>query len=205
MTFKTEQEIFWAGQFGDDYSQRNRANTLAAANIAFFAEIIERTGSISSVLELGANIGLNVQAIRYLLPQAAVTAVEINKSAVDELKKIEGIDVYHESILDHVPNSDHDLVFTKGVLIHIDPSVLSDVYELMYRSSNRYVLVAEYYNPSPVEITYRGHDSRLFKRDFAGEILDTYPDLALVDYGFKYRRDQSFPQDDISWFLMEKR
>jgi len=27
--------------------------------------------------------------------------------------------------------------------------------------------VAEYYNPSPVAIPYRGHTDRLFKRDFA--------------------------------------
>ncbi|NDB35890.1 MAG: pseudaminic acid biosynthesis-associated methylase, partial [Flavobacteriia bacterium] len=42
------------------------------------------------------------------------------------------------------------------------------------------------------------------KRDFAGELLDTFPDLRLVDYGFAYKRDTSFPQDDITWFLLEK-
>jgi spore coat polysaccharide biosynthesis protein SpsF len=26
-----------------------------------------------------------------------------------------------------------------------------------------------------------------------------------VDYGFAYRRDPNFPQDDITWFLLEKR
>jgi hypothetical protein len=36
-------------------------------------------------------------------------------------------------------------------------------------------------------------------------MLDRYADLTLVDYGFYYRRDPIFPQDDISWFLMEKR
>ena len=28
--------------------------------------------------------------------------------------------------------------------------------------------------------------------------------IQLVDYGFAYHRDKSFPQDDISWFLLEK-
>ena len=59
--------------------------------------------------------------------------------------------------------------------------------------------------PAPVAIPYRGHSDRLFKRDFAGEILDRHPQLQLVDYGFAYRRDPNFPQDDITWFLMEKR
>jgi len=54
------------------------------------------------------------------------------------------------------------------------------------------------------DIPYRGHSDRLFKRDFAGEMLEAYPGLALVDYGFAYRRDPVFPQDDISWFLLRK-
>jgi spore coat polysaccharide biosynthesis protein SpsF len=28
--------------------------------------------------------------------------------------------------------------------------------------------------------------------------------LKLADYGFVYRRDIRFPQDDINWFLLEK-
>jgi spore coat polysaccharide biosynthesis protein SpsF len=43
----------------------------------------------------------------------------------------------------------------------------------------------------------------LFKRDFAGEMLDKYADLKLCDYGFVYHREK-FSQDDISWFLLEK-
>ena len=64
-------------------------------------------------------------------------------------------------------------------------------------------MIAEYYNPSPVGIDYRGYKDKLFKRDFAGEMLDGYQDLKLVNYGFCYHRG-TFPQDDISWFLLEK-
>jgi len=78
------------------------------------------------------------------------------------------------------------------------------VYQKLYDASSKYLLICEYYNPSPVTVTYRGHNDRLFKRDFAGELLDTFPDLRLVDYGFAYKRDTSFPQDDITWFLLEK-
>ncbi len=69
--------------------------------------------------------------------------------------------------------------------------------------SKKYILIAEYYNPTPVEMEYRGHREKLFKRDFAGEMMDQYNDLTLVDYGFVYHRDP-FPQDDITWFLMKK-
>lgn len=75
----------------------------------------------------------------------------------------------------------------------------------MYQSSSRYVLVSEYYAPKPTEVAYRGHSGMLFKRDFAGEMLEMFSDLALVDYGFVYHRDPNFPQDDMTWFLMEKK
>jgi hypothetical protein len=40
-----------------------------------------------------------------------------------------------------------------------------------------------------------GHGRELFKRDFAGEILDQYQDLKIVDYGFVWHRDKVFPPD----------
>ena len=62
----------------------------------------------------------------------------------------------------------------------------------------------EYYNPTPVEISYRGHSGKLFKRDFAGEMLDRFLDLQLLDYGFCYSRDYNFLYGNATWFLLEK-
>lgn len=207
MTHATEQEEFWSGDFGNEYVDRNRGATWVASNVALFSQVLRRTNNIEKVLELGSNIGLNLMALRQLLPDAKLSAVEINSKAAAELKlNVSNVEVHLESILDFQPNADTwDLVFTKGVLIHINPDRLPSVYALMHRAASRYLLVAEYYNPKPTEISYRGHSGKLFKRDFAGEILDTYPDLSLVDYGFVYHRDRNFPQDDMTWFLMEKR
>ena len=205
MTYQTEQEDFWAGEFGNDYTRRNRGLNWVAANTAFFTKVLDRTQKIQTVLELGANIGMNLLALRALLPDAKLSAVEINESAAVELNaNITDVTLYLTSILEFQPIETWDLVFTKGVLIHINPDQLPIVYERLYQSSSRYVLVAEYYNPTPTEIHYRGHTGKLFKRDFAGEMLDQYPDLKLVDYGFVYHRDPNFPQDDTTWFLMEK-
>ncbi|MFH0898460.1 MAG: pseudaminic acid biosynthesis-associated methylase [bacterium] len=93
---------------------------------------------------------------------------------------------------------------SKGVLIHLNPDLLPQAYDLLYKTSKKYICIVEYYNPTPVAISYRGHSDRLFKRDFAGEILDAYKNLNLVDYGFVYHRDKNFPQDDVTWFLLEK-
>jgi spore coat polysaccharide biosynthesis protein SpsF len=44
-----------------------------------------------------------------------------------------------------------------------------------------------------------------FKRDFAGELLEKFRNsLELKKYGFIYHRDL-VPQDDLTWFLMEKK
>lgn len=203
-TFATEQEQFWAGQFGDEYSDRNIGAGWIAANSALFAKVIDRTRGVKSVVEFGANIGLNLRAIDTLIADADLTAVEINSYAADDLRKWGRCEVREESILDFVPDRKWDLSLIKGVLIHINPDALPKVYELLYNSSSKYICVVEYFNPSPVALPYRGHEDRLFKRDFAGEILDLYPDLELVDYGFCYRRDPNFPQDDVTWFLMKK-
>lgn len=201
--FKTEQEKFWAQDFGDDYIKRNDDAQIIAGNINLFSKILSRTTGVKSVIEFGSNIGNNLKAIKALIPDGEMAAIEINQKAVEILKE-QDVKVYAQSILDFEPDSKWDLSFIKGVLIHINPDELQSVYEKLYNSSNKYILVAEYYNPSPVTIPYRGHENRLFKRDFAGEMLDKYPNLKLVDYGFSYRRDNNFAQDDITWFLMEK-
>lgn len=201
--YSTEQEEFWAGEFGDDYSRRNTGSDWVASNTMLFSRILGRTGSLSSIMEFGANIGLNLAAFRNLLPDSRLSAVEINASAVKELEKMGGVEIFQQSILDFEPRDFYDFVLIKGVLIHINPDRLSDVYQRLYSASSRYICIAEYYNPAPVEVRYRGHEGKLFKRDFAGEMLDRYADLKLVDYGFAYHRDP-FPQDDITWFLLEK-
>ena len=202
--FKTDQEEFWAGDFGDQYVERNRDSRILASNIHLFSQVLKRTRDAKSVIEFGCNIGLNLIALRSLLPEIELSGVEINDQAFEQLERIPGVKAYHESILSFTIDRPRDLALIKGVLIHINPSALSQVYALLYESTTRYICIAEYYNPSPVAIPYRGHEERLFKRDFAGELLDKYQDLRLVDYQFCYHRDNNFPQDDLTWFLLEK-
>lgn len=203
--FQTQQEKFWAGEFGNEYCARNVGKQRIASRIALYSKILAKCNNVSSLIEFGANIGLNLMAIRSLLPDTELAAIEINKSAVEQLQNWGGAkEIYHTSILDFIAERSWDIALIKGVLIHINPDQLPQVYESLYRASRHYILIAEYYNPTPVEIDYRGHSGKLFKRDFAGEMLDAYPDLRLVDYGFVWRRDPVFPQDDCTWFLLEK-
>jgi len=205
MSFKTEQEEFWAGEFGDNYIQRNESNELLASNINFFSKALKQVGRPLSLIEFGANIGMNLKAIKMLYPNINLHGIEINKKAADILSDIIGNkNVSNQSIFDFFTNDTFEVTLIKGVLIHINPDMLKVVYHKLYNASSKYILVCEYYNPSPVTINYRGNSDRLFKRDFAGEMLQEFPDLNLVDYGFVYKKDPAFPQDDITWFLLSK-
>lgn len=202
----TEQEIFWKGKFGDGYTDRNTSEVLFASKLHMFSKILKRTVGIGRILELGANRGLNLRAISFLKPQVQMQAVEINEKAAKLCSKIENVNVFTGSIYDYPIEEDgFDLSFTAGVLIHIAPERLTDVYDILYKSSKRYIAILEYYNPTPVEIKYRGNDEKLFKRDFAGEIMAQHSDLQLIDYGFFYHGDNNFKSDDITYFLMEKK
>lgn len=206
MTFKTEQESFWAGEFGTEYIQRNQGEALLASNLYFFTKALRAARGVKTCIEFGANIGMNLKALKLLYPTQEQHGIEINADAALHLAQvIPSEHVYQTSILDFQPSQALDLVLIKGVLIHINPDALPHVYDKLVATCGRYLLVAEYYNPAPVAIPYRGHTDRLFKRDFAGEIMDRHPKMQLIDYGFAYRGDPNFPQDDITWFLMEKR
>jgi spore coat polysaccharide biosynthesis protein SpsF len=205
MNERTDQEAFWAGEFGTEYSLRNRGDALLASNLHFFSTALRSARGLASCIEFGANIGMNLRALRALYPAQAQQAVEINADAARELSEVlPHAGVFQGAIEEFKPDRRWDLALIKGVLIHIRPESLPGVYDVLHRSTGRYLLVCEDYNPTPVAIPYRGHDDRLFKRDFCGELLDRYADLALLDYGFAYRRDPNFPQDDITWFLLER-
>ncbi len=205
MDFSTEQEEFWAGEFGNEYVDRNNGDELIASNINLFTKALNSAEKIESVVEFGTNIGLNLEAMKILYPLQNQFAIEINKKAATLVgSKIGEENVFNGSIFDFQPNRPSMLSLIKGVLIHINPKMLPNVYDKLYQASNKYILICEYYNPAPVTISYRGHSDKLYKRDFAGDMLDRFENLKMVDYGFVYHRDNAFPQDDVNWFLLEK-
>ena len=204
-TYATAQERFWAGEFGTDYSARNQGASQITHRRALWAKLLRRAAPLASLCEFGANIGLNLVALGQLQPAAVRHAIELNPTALAALNALDGVTVHAGTVLERHLTAPVDLTFTVGVLIHIAPERLTTVYDHLHAGSRRYIAVAEYYNPTPVEVPYRGHEARLFKRDFAGEMLDRFSDLRLIDYGFRYHRDPAHPADDLTWFLMEKR
>ena len=204
MNFQTEQEQFWATDFGNDYPSRNEGEKMISSNLALFSKIFKNCSSIQSAAELGCNIGLNLIDLNRINKQLKLRGYEINKNAAKAALEENIAEIINTTVVEPLnANTTFDLTFTKGVLIHINPEMLPAIYKNLYDLSNRYILVCEYYNPTPVSIDYRGHKDRLFKRDFAGDMIKKY-DLKLVDYGFNYQHDSYLTNDDSTWFLLSK-
>ncbi len=199
-----DQEMFWASEFGDEYAERNNGPDFIAAKIDMFNKSLNAAGKINTIIELGANRGLNANALKALLPHSTYTGIEIGEKAFSLLAQNEHVDhCHHASIHDFTTDQKYDLALISGVMIHLNPETLSSVYKLLDSLSQKYVLISEYYNPTPVEVNYRGHQGKLFKRDFAKEFMDQ-SHKKLIDYGFVYRNDPKYHHDDMTWFLFEK-
>jgi len=202
-----DQEALWRGAFGDDYIGRNSpTQDKLAALTAHWAQVLRATAGAPprSVLEVGANIGLNLMALRRVTT-AELIAVEPNATALAKLAEAGAADRVLDGLASSLPLPDAsvDLAFTSGVLIHIHPDRLEASCREIHRVSRRYVACIEYFSDKPEEVLYRGHSQALFKRDFGGFWMDLYPDLRLLDYGFAWKRATGL--DNLTWQLFEKR
>jgi spore coat polysaccharide biosynthesis protein SpsF len=203
-----EQIEFWRGAFGDAYTDRNTASSeQLRARVALWAEILRHMlpAPPRSILEVGANLGVNLRALKALSP-ARMIAVEPNDKArsilvrdgvVAEPNAISGV---AQSIA--LPDGCADLAFTSGVLIHIHPDDLAAAIAEIHRCAARWIVCIEYFSDKAEEIPYRGHGERLFKRDFGGFWLDRFPELRVAAYGFAWKPVTGL--DNLTWWLFEK-
>lgn len=207
---KTEQIDFWRGEFGEAYMQRNQADDFHLPNaMIFWSKIVQlcrQNGHApESILEVGPNIGINLRILKSLL-SATLWGIEPNPKAVKTLVS--------EGILDEsnafegagksIPlrEGSVDFVFTNGVLIHIHPDELEATCREIHRVSSRYIFCSEYFSVRPESLPYRGHENKLFKRDFGGLYRELFADLRLIDYGFEWKPVTGL--DNMTWWLFEK-
>lgn len=198
----------WSGEFGDRYTERNARTTDAVrGRTRIWGEVFrEIVGDMpASALEVGPNLGLNLQGIQALAPMD-FWGLEPNPAARERLVA-DGV-LPAERVIEgfghKIPLADGavEMAFTCGVLIHVDPSLLEQTVREIHRVSSKYVFCAEYFSPKAETIQYRGETDLLFKNDFGSLYLDLFPDLRLVDYGFFWRR--TTVMDDCTWWLFRK-
>jgi len=208
-TSSNPQIEFWRGDFGDAYADRNVASAeQLQSRRALWAEILSHTigAPPRSILEVGANLGINLRALR-ALTSARFLAVEPNDKARAILVDDGVIDAASvrggmATAIDF-PDGAAELAFTSGVLIHIHPDQHEASIREIHRCSSRWLVAIEYFSDKLENIPYRGHQDRLFKRDFGGLWLDVFPNLRVAAYGFAWKRITRL--DNLTWWLFEKR
>lgn len=194
-------EELWRGDFGNDYTTRNRT---AGVNRRVFWEAILAEFPARRVLEVGCNLGGNLRWIAAQLPQENIYGVDINLRALQELRQaLPNVNALYAPARE-LPFRDRwfDLVFTIGVLIHQPPEALPIVMAEIVRCTDRFVLCGEYFSPQPTEVAYRGQTGALFKRDFGGLYQQLFPELQLRKKGFLSKTEG---WDDVTYWVFEKR
>jgi len=188
---ETPQKKSWAGDFGRKYTDRN---TLSGAQLDFLYR--ENYGITrrqlneahladvprdARILEVGCNSGNQLLLLREMgftgLWGAEVQsyALELAKARLPDaqLSQASALNLPYE-------DTDFDLVFTSGVLIHISPADLERALDEIHRCAKTWIWGMEYYAPEVTQVNYRGHDGLLWKMDYVKRYLDRFDDLELV-------------------------
>jgi pseudaminic acid biosynthesis-associated methylase len=207
MSFNSEQEQFWAKTYADEYISKNLKFD-QPLGVSAWAGMLAKIapGEIQRYLECGCNVGRNIEQVSAVLPAAKASIIEISEPAFRYVTSKYPLEhTFNGPILDsQFSAGQFDLVFTMGVLIHINPSQLIDHMEKMFTYASKYILIGEYFHRTPVMIEYQGEKDRLFKRDFGKLFIENFS-VKLVDYGFLWGHiydNAGF--DDITWWLFEK-
>jgi pseudaminic acid biosynthesis-associated methylase len=193
-------EQLWAGEFGNAYLERNRAAGLPRAS--FWRSLLAEF-PVRRALEVGCNVGANLRWLVEQIPPHDVYGVDINESALAELRQaVTGVNALLCPARE-LPFRDgwFDLVFTMGVLIHQPEGTLPLVMNEIVRCSRRYVLCGEYHAQGTTAVPYRGETGALFKRDYGRLYQELFPNLRLLRQGFLGTADG---WDDVTWWLFEK-
>jgi pseudaminic acid biosynthesis-associated methylase len=94
-----------------------------------------------------------------------------------------------------------DLVYTSGVLIHINPTELDFILNNIYRLSKQWIWGFEYYSGSLTPVSYRGKEGLMWKNNFLKCYLEKFPNLrSSKEKKLKY----TFNDNVDHMFLLEK-
>ncbi|TMI64955.1 MAG: methyltransferase domain-containing protein [Bacteroidetes bacterium] len=200
-----EQQQFWKEKYASSYIEKNSEFDFAMGTQGW-KEMLKKAGPINSFLECGSNIGRNIGFLSEVYPSAKKSLIEISPTAYEIVTNRYSPDSsFNGPIVEsNFSNNSFDLVYTIGVLIHIHPEDLLANMKKMFEYSQKYILIGEYFNRTPVMIEYQGEANKLFKRDFGKLFIENFP-VKLVDYGFLWGHlydNAGF--DDITYWLFEK-
>lgn len=191
----------WTGEFGDEYTRR--AQSSVAARLNLWRTLLP--DGCRSVLEVGANIGANLEAIGRI-SDCELYATEPNDLAREELVNAGFVQPANVTadFADKLswPDEIADLAITSGLLIHIATDKLLPSMKEIHRCARRWIISAEYFSPTDEMIPYRGKRDALWRRDYGSLWLDNFPDLTCHAAVFAWKRMTGL--DNLTCWVMEK-
>lgn len=199
----TRQIDNWMGDFGNEYTARNALtldqidelykNRYGISNTELNGLFVGDLSRSIRILEVGSNIGNKLLSLQRMGFEN-LYGIEINSQAIERAKtNTKNINIIQASAFD-IPFKDEyfDLVFTSGVLIHINPTDIKRALAEIYRCSKKYIWGFEYYADTYTEVQYRGHSKLMWKTDFVRLYLGQFEDLELVkEKRLKYSDDNN--------------
>lgn len=193
-------EKLWSGEFGDKYIARNAE---AGANRGPFWEALLNECEGPRVLEVGCNIGGNLQWVAQHREPRCVYGIDISLEALAKLhERLPAVNAIWSPARE-LPFRDRyfDMTFTMGVLIHQPDATLPLVMSEIVRCSNRWIVCGEYFAEESTEVPYREERGALFKRNYGKLYQDLFPELTLKHSQF-ISRAQGW--DDMTIWLFER-
>jgi len=208
----TSQLQRWNKIFGKEYTDRNKytvsqldkmyKKTYGITRTELNSQFIGKLDREIKILEIGSNIG-NQLLVLQKMGFKNLFGLEPLEYAVELSKKRSiGINIIQGSAFD-IPFKDNyfDLVFTSGVLIHINPKDIRKAMKEIYRCSNKYIWGFEYFSKKYQEVNYRGEKNLLWKADFPRLYIQNFSDLKLIKIKYiKYLQDNNIDE----MFLLKK-
>src|SRR3990167_10812992 len=151
----TSQLKHWTGQFGKTYTDRNNLGVQGMQDLAkknfghsqsqLYRQLFQGI-RINTVLEVGCNVGYQLGILKKLKPNYKLTGVEPQAYALKLARKNYPQITFVKGNIFNLPFPDNsfDLVFTKGVLIHIHPQDLLRGLKEIHRVSKHFIAGLEY-------------------------------------------------------------
>ncbi|MEY2478469.1 MAG: hypothetical protein QOG87_3784 [Actinomycetota bacterium] len=194
-------EELWQGDFGRQYVERNRS---AGGDRGPFWRGLAKRLSPHSVLEVGCNVGANLQHLDAIPEVEDLWGVDVNRESLAELHARLPQVSAGWAVARSLPFRDgwFDLVFTVAVLIHVPEDALPLAMGELVRCSRRHVLCVEYRADETVEVDYRGQHRAFFKRDYGTVLAGLFPELTLLEEGDVSKADGF--DDGLGYWLFAK-
>ncbi|MCC7564553.1 MAG: methyltransferase domain-containing protein [Methanobacterium sp.] len=210
------QKTEWETRFGREYTQRNMFTPAELDQLYLDRYGVTRTGMNHEfldfldrdimILEVGSNIG-NQLHLLHNMGFKNLYGIEINSHAIEKSNKLNcELPIYvikGEALNIPFKDSFFDLIYTSGVLIHINPKNIGNVISEIFRCSKRYIWGFEYFQDEGYnEIEYHGQNNMLWKTDFKKLYLENHPELKLIKEKHYHYLENNHLTDQM--FLLEK-